>query len=483
MANPEHIAWLLESIDSWNERRENDRFVPDFQGVDLRGVFRRAGKIDSRERIPLAGANLRGAKLVGAGLWLANLIKANLQSADLTEADLRFADLTEADLDSADLTGAILRRVNLTRTYLGSADLTKADLFDADLTDADLSEVDLTGANFRMADLTGANLDGANLTGANLADAEPWKAILYPENDISPEQHPDTSKPVKTIQDLLTEIQKLKDCYDEKITLYFRGESKCGWDLVPSVMRDCLVASERDMLVDLVSRRPEEFNGMTSALAQWVLAQHHGLRTRFLDITKNPVVALFHACEEDRKHDGRLHVFAVPKDLVKPFSSDVVSIIANFARLSRDDQEILLGKRRIPRDRIPFNLSKDKYPEAMNILYQLVQQEKPYFDKRIDPRDLYRVFVVEPQQSSERLRAQSGAFLVSAFQERLERDEIVKLKNGIPVYAHYKLTIPGGSKESILKSLQMLNITRETMYPGLEESAKAVMESYRQQRQ
>ena len=41
----------------------------------------------------------------------------------------------------------------------------------------------------------------------------------------------------------------------------------------------------------------------------------------------------------------------------------------------------------------------------------------------------------------------------------------------------------GGCKGGIMEALQMLNITRETMYPGLETSAKAVMESYRQQRQ
>ncbi len=71
---------------------------------------------------------------------------------------------------------------------------------------------------------------------------------------------------------------------------------------------------------------------------------------------------------------------------------------------------------------------------------------------------------------------------MSAFHERFEREEIVRWNEGIPVYAHYKLTIPGKCKEDIIKALQMLNITRETMYPGLEESAKAVMESYRQQR-
>ena len=35
------------------------------------------------------------------------------------------------------------------------------------------------------------------------------------------------------------------------------------------------------------------------------------------------------------------------------------------------------------------------------------------------------MFLVEPQQSVERLRAQSGAFLISAFHERLERSQIV----------------------------------------------------------
>ena len=38
------------------------------------------------------------------------------------------------------------------------------------------------------------------------------------------------------------------------------------------------------MLLELMSRQPEAFSSLTSALAQWVLAQHHGLRTRFLDI-------------------------------------------------------------------------------------------------------------------------------------------------------------------------------------------------------
>ncbi len=52
--------------------------------------------------------------------------------------------------------------------------------------------------------------------------------------------------------------------------------------------------------------------------------QHHGLRTRFLDITSNPMVALFHASEDKDANgptDGRVHVFATPRSLVKPYST------------------------------------------------------------------------------------------------------------------------------------------------------------------
>ena len=71
--------------------------------------------------------------------------------------------------------------------------------------------------------------------------------------------------------------------------------------------------------------------------------QHYGLKTRLLDITRNPLVALFNACEEDGEKDGRLHVFAVPSDLIKSFNSDTVSIIANFAKLRHAGAELAIA--------------------------------------------------------------------------------------------------------------------------------------------
>ena len=110
----------------------------------------------------------------------------------------------------------------------------------------------------------------------------------------------------------------------------------------------------------------------------------------------------------------------------------------------------------------------------MGLLYRLIRQEKSDFEEQIDPRDFFRVFVVEPQQSFERIRAQSGAFLISAFHERFERCQVLDWNPGIPVYDHSTLEVPNENKQQILSELRLLNVSRETLYPRLDEAARAV---------
>ncbi len=283
---------------------------------------------------------------------------------------------------------------------------------------------------------------------------------------------------IKSIENLLAACRDLQKKHPDDL-LYFRGEGCDSWELRPSVMRDFnLRKNESEMLNDLMSRQPEAFSGLTSAFSQWVLAQHYGLKTRLLDITRNPLVALFNACEGRSIKDGRLHVFSVWRDMIKSFNSDTVSVIANFAKLRHAEQNLLLSKTEEDTDEGEGLDLLEERDEALGRLYHFIRQEKPYFLENIDLRDLFRVFVVEPQQSFERIRMQSGAFLISVFHERFERDEILNRNADIPVYDYYTLKVPYKSRQDIMEELRLLNITRESLFPGLDEAAKAITQRY-----
>lgn len=444
MANPEHIEWLLEGVEAWNARRIDTPFVPDLSGANIPESFYNDGQFSSWqdfdgrpylevEAIPLSGVNFAGADLTGAILSPANFAEAIFRGAKLVGADLSGTSLTKADLSFA---------------------------------------------NLYETDLSNAGLRGVKLEGTNVQ-----KAHLYWQSK-PPEPYELRHWHVKTVSELLNKVLDIDEHYQSKrgeFRLYFRGECRCGWPLRPSIMRGSLVSHEGNMLEELASRRPEEFKGLSSALEQWVLAQHHKLSTRFLDVTKNPLVALFNACggsEDDparyKDEAGRLHIFVVPRSLVKPFTSDTIRVIASFAKLSQGEQIALQREG-------SFGFGPT-YSHSLRRLYYFIRQENPYFEELVDPRHLCQVFVVEPQQTPERVRTQSGAFLVSALHSRFEKREVLDRTPYIPIYDHFMLTIPSSHrldlKTPILKDLAMLNITRETLFPGLDSSAEAINKRY-----
>ena len=79
---------------------------------------------------------------------------------------------------------------------------------------------------------------------------------------------------------------------------FYRGHADKGWKLLPSIFRTPNgVEKEHLLFRDMVAHEPQSFSECKSALDYLVQMQHYGLPTRLLDMTINPLVALYFACQ------------------------------------------------------------------------------------------------------------------------------------------------------------------------------------------
>jgi len=115
----------------------------------------------------------------------------------------------------------------------------------------------------------------------------------------------------------------------------FRGHSNAKYELVPSVGRGAHTSKTREKyersLFNIFRREAQGFLAALPASEwEWLsLAQHHGLPTRLLDWTHNPLVALYFAVEAQPESDGRvfaLHALTKTPEAIRaasPFSITV----------------------------------------------------------------------------------------------------------------------------------------------------------------
>lgn len=255
----------------------------------------------------------------------------------------------------------------------------------------------------------------------------------------------------------------------------FRGEKFAGWQTLPKLFRSKpnVFRHEKHLIRDLMSVHPSEFDADSTMFDRLVRMQHFGLPTRLLDVSNNPLVALYFASEtyfdntgsgEPGAADGKVDAYYFPRDRQRYFDSDRVSCMSNLANLTVDEQAAL---------RVALKDGDAKFNESpiAKRLTWFVRLEKPHFEPRIIPNDLIETIFVHPKMSNRRIIAQNGAFILFGRRD-LTTDSVTKDLRPI------EISIPAKSKQSIRNELNRIGIHESSLFPELERAAEYITARY-----
>lgn len=228
--------------------------------------------------------------------------------------------------------------------------------------------------------------------------------------------------------------------------LLFRGQSDYEWSLEPSLLRcfnKCItleeaLAVEKDTLGEFKSSSHRYISTNTivntrNLLQWWALMQHHNAPTRLLDWTGSIFVATYFAVEQNWDRDGVIWVL--------------------HARTLIDQVEVMFT------EMMKLRLEED-------------------FSRLQNPGTNRGIMIWPPDVRSERMAAQQGCFTFSY--NILENHETIidevfgHLNEGSKLY--FKIVIPSKLKPSLLRYLRSMNITANTLFPGIDGLGKSIAE-------
>jgi hypothetical protein len=268
---------------------------------------------------------------------------------------------------------------------------------------------------------------------------------------------------VKKLSTFIAQITEIKN--DEERTLFFRGHADTEYTALPTIFRANpndpqnlrYVEKEQELFHDIIMRCPEEFVSCASAFDHLVKMQHYGLPTRLLDITNNPLVALYFACctlagKGNQGKDGEVLIYSIPNDEIKFYNSDTVSVVSNLSKMGAD-----------------FNFENVNHHKSY---IHAIREEKPYFADEVKDEHLHSVICVKPKLDNRRIVKQSGAFLL--FGMGVRKTDHTRISENYHSESIKKIEIPKSAKETIMRELKNVAISESTLFPEIDYVARSL---------
>ena len=277
---------------------------------------------------------------------------------------------------------------------------------------------------------------------------------------------------VSSFIEMIKYVKETKEAQDGTSTeLYFRGQEAEFWDIEPSIFRDDMLSIEHKLMQIPLQKSPTEFRDLNSMFDIMTKYQHYGMCTRLLDLTTNPLVALYFAC---KKHGTEKYVTEDGEEVEKePYG--VIYYTDKYYSSQSTDLEI-----QIVSALASYDLEKE------NTLFDVL--ERLYHDRIIDKETkdnllinygkfvkiIQNNYMVMPTYTNERLRKQSGVFLMTSLfsfnkENEVKKSVISKAKGKLKEeFSDTCFYISGENKEVILKELDLYNINEATLFPELE---------------
>lgn len=221
---------------------------------------------------------------------------------------------------------------------------------------------------------------------------------------------------------------------------FYRGQGSIGWSLLPPIYRETdkqkWINKEHEMFYEAIRCCPSDFPSTMSTFDKLVKMQHYALPTRLLDITTNPLVALYFACQNTESKYAEVMIFDVPKKDVLNFEDNDVVVCSNIAKQPN-----------------VFTLSD---------LQGDIQRENP--QAVIGSfQDLQKVVCVLPKLNNPRISHQQGAFFL--FGIRQNTKEQCATLNIVP----RRIIINTSNRKNILQQLSIFGIDPSTLFPELDK--------------